>query len=99
MEPDLAASLCGLVDGVDDSHDLESLLGGGLRALTLGDTPEEVLELQLVGLLVEVPDRVERRRHVLEPPAHLLVHPERMQERCALGAVEIQVREVLFEKK
>src|SRR5262245_17528323 len=33
MEADLAASLCGLVDRVDDPHDLEPFLGGRLGAL------------------------------------------------------------------
>ena len=39
METDLAAGLCGLVDGVDDPHDLEPLLGGSLGLLPLRDTP------------------------------------------------------------
>src|SRR2546426_3742366 len=68
MEPNLAASRCGLVDGVDDPHDLEPFLGGRLRALSLRDTPEKVLQLQLVGLLVQISRGVERRRDVLELP-------------------------------
>src|SRR6267143_4881752 len=99
MEPNLAASLCGLVDGVDDPHDLEPLLGGRLRALSLRDTPEKVLQLQLVGLLVQISRGVERRRDILELPAHLPVDTERMQEGCALGAVEVQVREILLEEE
>src|SRR5882724_4793750 len=97
MEPDLAASLGGLIDGVDDPHHLQSLLGRGLRFLTLRDAAEEVLEL--IGLLVEVTHRVERRRDVLEPSPHLLVDPERMEERRALGAVEIEVGKVLLQQK
>src|SRR5258705_8599338 len=97
MEPDLAASLSGLVDGVDDSHDLETLLGRGLRPLSLRDAPEEMPQLELVGLLVEVPDRIQGRRNVLEAPAHLLGHPERLEQRGSLGAAQVTVREVLLQ--
>src|SRR5512144_1726993 len=60
MKADLAAGLGGLVDGVDDPHELAPFFGAGHGALALGDAAEEIVQLLLVGLLVDVPRRLGR---------------------------------------
>src|SRR5688572_12142806 len=96
MKPNFAARLGGLVDGVDDPHELASFFGAGQGSLALGDATEEMVELLLVRLFIDVPHRFQRGGDVEKIAVQLLVDAERVQESRSIRTEHVQVREVLL---